>query len=299
MDITSLQSGAFPKQNMRRDIDLNYMNLNAAGLEKLSRNTGSETFSRMNGEYSFPCKHSGMEPHQNLRGSLDLYSNETIPAMHLLSLMDAGMQSRTAFDVGVSAQMLKRPSYPGNCNTKLEIGTSKPPGTLKRPSSDYYRSFLSDKPHGCFVGSQTLGASSSTPHDKKFIRATGFNVQNSTKSGKKEKMKSSNSTLQNRTSKQISWPRIETETSVQRKLEVNGNHETSVPYKIIPGNSCMVNRNPADLTIPETGNIYMIRGEDLKFEKSIPKNRPRFPIPYGYKQQRNLKGTKMKEHSKH
>lgn len=299
MDITSHQSGAFQKQNMKRDIDLNYMNLNAAGLEKLSRNTGSETFNRMNGEYSFPCKHSGMEPHQNLRGSLDLYSNETIPAMHLLSLMDAGMQSRTAFDVGVSSQMLKRPSYLGDCNTKLEIGTTKTPGTLKRPSSDYYsRSFLSDK-HGCFAGSPTFGASSSTPHDKKLIRATGFNGQNPTKSGKKEKMKSSNSTLQNKVSKQISWPRNETETSLQCKLEVNGNHETPVPYKIISGNTCMVNRNPADLTIPETGNIYMIRGEDLKFEKSFPKNKPRFPIPYGSKQQKNLKGTKMKEHSKH
>nr|KYP65174.1 hypothetical protein KK1_011403 [Cajanus cajan] len=249
---------------------------------------------RMNGEYSFPCKHSGMEPHQNLRGSLDLYSNETIPAMHLLSLMDAGMQSsRTSYDVGVSAQMLKRPSYPGDCNTKLEIGTSKPPGTMKRISSDYYsRNFLSDKPHGCFVGSPTFGASSSTPHDKKVI-ATGFNGQNPTKTGKKEKIKSSNSTLQNSVSKQISWPHIETETSLQRRLQA------SVPYKIISGNSCMVNRNPADLTIPETGNIYMIRGEDLKFEKSIPKNRPRVPISFGYKQQRNFKGTKMKEHSKH
>ncbi|XP_029127804.1 protein EMBRYONIC FLOWER 1 [Cajanus cajan] len=294
IDIASLQSGAFHKQNMKRDIDLNYMNLNAAGLEKLSRNTGPETFSRMNGEYSFPCKHSGMEPHQNLRGSLDLYSNETIPAMHLLSLMDAGMQSsRTSYDVGVSAQMLKRPSYPGDCNTKLEIGTSKPPGTMKRISSDYYsRNFLSDKPHGCFVGSPTFGASSSTPHDKKVI-ATGFNGQNPTKTGKKEKIKSSNSTLQNSVSKQISWPHIETETSLQRRLQA------SVPYKIISGNSCMVNRNPADLTIPETGNIYMIRGEDLKFEKSIPKNRPRVPISFGYKQQRNFKGTKMKEHSKH
>ncbi|KOM28644.1 hypothetical protein LR48_Vigan561s003400 [Vigna angularis] len=299
MNITSLQSGAFHKQNTKRDTDLNYMNLNAVGLEKLSRNTGSETFSRMNGEYSFPCKHSGMEPHQNLRGSLDLYSNDTIPAMHLLSLMDAGMQSRTAFDVGVSTQMLKRPSYPGDCNTKLEIGTSKPPGTVKRPSSDYCnRSFLSDK-HGCFVGPPTFGASSSTPHDKKLVRATGFNGQNPTKSGKKEKLKNSISTQQNKIGKQISWPRNETETSLQRKLKVNGNHETPVPCKIISGNTCMVNRNPADLTIPETGNIYMIRGEDLKFEKSIPRNRLRFPIPYGYKQQRNLKGTRMKEHAKH
>ncbi|XP_061354707.1 protein EMBRYONIC FLOWER 1 [Gastrolobium bilobum] len=300
MDITSLRSGALHKPNMKRNIDLNYINLNAAGLEKLSRNTGPGTFNRMNGEYSFPCKHNGMESHQNLRGSLDLYSNETIPAMHLLSLMDAGMQSRTPFNVGVSAQMLKRPSYPGDCNTKLEIGTSKAHGTQKRQPSDYYsRSYLSDKPHGCFIGSPTFGASPSTQHDKKFARATGFNGQNSTKSAKKEKTKTSNSALQNRVSTQFSWPPLETETPLQQKLEVHGTHETSVPFKINSGNSCVVNRNPADFIMLGTENVYMIRGEDLKFEKSIPKNRPRGPTPHGYKQQRNLKGTKMKEHSKH
>lgn len=301
MDITSLRSGALHKQNMKRDIDLNYTNMNTAGLEKHSRNTGpgTGTFSRMNGEYSFACKHNGIEPRQNLRGSLDLYSNETIPAMHLLSLMDAGMPSRTPFNAGVNAQMLKRPSYPGDCNTKLEIGASKA-HTQKRQPSDYYsRSYSSDKPHGCFIGSPTFGASSSTQHDKKFTRDSGFDGQNSTKFGKKEKMKSSNSTLQNRVSKQLSLPHLETETSLQRKLQVHGIHETSVPFKIISGNSCMVNRNPADFTMPETGNIYMIRGEDLKFEKSIPKNKSRFPIPCGHKQHRNLKGTKMKEHSKH
>lgn len=30
---------------------------------------------------------------------------------------------------------------------------------------------------------------------------------------------------------------------------------------------CGVNRNPADFTIPEAGNMYMIRGGDLKFIK--------------------------------
>ena len=299
MDMTSHRSGSLHKQNMKRDVDLNYINLNAAGLEKLNRNTSPGTFSRINGEYPYPCKHNGMEHHQNLRGSLDLYSNETIPAMHLLSLMDAGMQSCTPFNVGASAEMLKRPSYPGDCNTKLEIGTSKAHGTQKRQSSDYFRkSYLSDKPHGCFLGSPTFGASSSAQLDTKILRATSFNGQNSTKSGKKEKIKIPNSTLQNQVGKQFSWPHIGTETPLKRKLDVNGTQETSVPLKIMSGNSCMVNRNPADFTMPETGNVYMIRGEDLKFEKSIPKNKPRIPTSHGYKQQRNLKGTKTKEHSK-
>jgi hypothetical protein len=299
MDTSSPRSGAVHKQNMRRDFDLNHTNINATGQEKHSRNTGPGVFNRVNGEYPFPCKHNGMEPHQNLRGSLDLYSNETIPAMHLLSLMDAGMQSRTPFNVGVSAQMLKRPSYPGDCNTKLEIGASKANGTLKRQPSDYYnRSYLPDKPHGCFIGSQTFGASSSAQHGNKFIKDAGSNGQNSTKFGKKEKMKSSNSSLQNRFVKQCSLAYRETDTSLQRGLEVHGIH-TSMPVKITSGISCTVNRNPAEFTVPETGNVYMIRGEDLKFEKSCPKNKYRFPIPCGHKQQSNLKGMKMKEHSKH
>lgn len=299
IDRTSLQSGASHKQNMRRDIDLNYTNINATGQEKHNRNTGPGVFSRVNGEYSVPCKHNGIEAHQNLRGSLDLYSNETIPAMHLLSLMDAGMQSRTPFNVGVNSQMLKRPSYAGDCNTKLEIGASKANGTLKRQPSDYYnRSYLSDRPHGCFIGSPTFGASSSAQHGNKFTKDDGSNAQNSTKFGKKEKMKSSNSLLQNRFVKQCSLSCNETETSLQRRLEIHGTH-TSVPLKTTSGISCTVNRNPAEFTVPEAGNVYMIRGEDLKFEGSIPQNKHLFPIPCGHKQQRNLKGTKMKEHSKH
>ncbi|CAI8599821.1 unnamed protein product [Vicia faba] len=304
MDITSLRSGAVHTQNLRRDIDLNYTNINATGQEKHSRNTGAGVFNRVNGEYSFPCKHNGMEPHQNLRGSLDLYSNETIPAMHLLSLMDAGMQSRTPFNVGVNAQMLNKPSYPGDCNTKMDISASKANGTLKRQPSDYYnRSYLSDKPHGCLIGSQTFGVSSSAQHGKKFTKDAGSNGQNSngqnsTKFGKKEKMRSSDAPLPNRFLKPCGLSYNETKTSQQHRLEVHGTH-TSVPLKITPGISCTVNRNPAEFTVPETGNVYMIRGEDLKFFNSIPQNKHFFPIPCGHKQQRSLKGTKMKEHSQH
>ncbi|MED6133076.1 hypothetical protein PIB30_025043 [Stylosanthes scabra] len=300
MDMTSLRSSSLHKQNMKRDVDLNYINLNAAGLEKLNRNTSPGTFSRINGEYSYPCKHNGMDHHQNLRGSLDLYSNETIPAMHLLSLMDAGMQSRTPFNVSsVSGEVPKRSPCPGDCNTVLEIGTSKAHGTQKRQSSDYFRkSYLSDKPHGCFLGSPTFGASSSTQLDTKMLKATGFSAPNSTKPGRKEKIKSATPTVQNQFAKPFSWPRIETESPLQRKMDAHGSQETAVPLKIISGISCMVNRNPADFTLP-TGNVYMIRGEDLKFEKSVPKNKPHISSSHGLKQQRNSKGTKMKEHSIH
>ncbi|XP_019413166.1 PREDICTED: protein EMBRYONIC FLOWER 1-like isoform X1 [Lupinus angustifolius] len=300
VDITSLQSGTQYKQNMKRDINP-CSNLNVAGLEKPNRSTGPGTFNRVNGGYPFPGKHNGMERQQNLRASLDMYSNETMPAMHLLSLMDAGMQSRMPFNEGVNAQMLRRPSYHGDCNTKMEIGTSKTYGTPRRQLSDYYsRSYLSDKPHSCLLESPTFVASSSTQHHMNFIRATGgFDVGNSLEFGRKEKMKCSNSAMQNRVSKHFRCPSLITETPMQNKLEVPGTHETLLPVRVTLGNICMVNRNPADFTMPEAGNLYMLNGEDLKFEKRLPKKRHRFPTPHGCKQQRNLKGTKMKEHSKH
>ncbi|KAE9603777.1 putative protein EMBRYONIC FLOWER 1 [Lupinus albus] len=300
MDISSRQSGALQRQNMRRDIDLNCINLHVAGPEMLNRSIGSGTFSRVNGGYPFPGKHNGMEPHQNLRGPLDMYSDEAIPAMHLLSLMDAGKQSRTPFNVGVNAQMLRRPSYHGDCSTKLEIGKSKTHSTTRRQSSNHYnRSYSSDKPGGCFLGSPNFVTSSSTHHDMKLIRNTGaFAGGYSVESGKKGNMKYSNSAMQNRVSNQFSWPHLETTTQMQHELEVLGTHETLLPVRVNLGNSCMFNRNPADFTMPETGNAYMINGEDLKFEKSIPKKRPCFPTPHEFKQKRNLKGTKMNKPSK-
>ncbi|KAF7817133.1 protein EMBRYONIC FLOWER 1 [Senna tora] len=299
-DITSLQSGTLHKQNKNRDIDLNCLNLNPTGLEKLNRNIGPETFSKMNAEYQFPNKNKRIEPQQNMRGSLDLYSNETIPAMHLLSLMDAGMKSSKPFNASVSDQMLNRPSYPGDCNSKLEIGTSKALASLKRTSSGYYNlSYVSHK-HDPFLSSPNLGASSPVRYKKKSTRATNFNSQISSKSGRK-KMKSSDSVMQNKKKKQFSWPCLETETPQQRKLEV---HSARGTLKLLKSscvsNSCSINRNPAEFTMPEMGNVYMIRGEDLKFEKaSIPIKRPSLLTLQGCKQQRNLKRTKIKEHAKH
>ncbi|CAL0305655.1 unnamed protein product [Lupinus luteus] len=296
VDITSIQSGALHKQGMRRDIDLNCRNLHVAGPKMLNRKKVPGNVSRTTGRFPFPEKHNGMEPHQNLRGSVDVYSAETISAMHLLSLMDAGKQPNTSFNEGANAQMLRRP-YHGNCSTKLDIGTSKTHSTPKRQSSDYYsKSYLSDKSGGCFIGSPTFVPSSSTQRDMKILRDNGaFAGQNSIEFRKREKAKSSNSLLHNRLDTRDTR---KTETPVKQKLDFRGTRETMLPVRVTLGSSCMVNRNPADFTMPETGNVYMINGEDLKFEKIISMKRPHFPTPRECKKQRNLKVTKAKEHSK-
>lgn len=295
-DSTSLHTDRIHKQNMNRDIDLNCLNLNATDLEKLSRNLDSGTFNSVNAEYPLPCKRNGIEPQQNIRESLDSYSNEIIPAMHLLSLMDAGMNSVKPINACVDAQIFNRPSSHGDCNGKLEI--DKALSSLKPPPSDYYKSYSSNKSHGGFPSSSTLGASSSIQHKENFSKAGSFNDQTSLKSGKK-KIKSSDSVLQNRGKKNFSWTNVETETgtSLQRELEVHSSSVTLASSKdSYISNSCSINRNPADFTLADVGNIYMIRGEDLKFEKpSNPKKRPSFASFGGCKQQRNLKETKIKD----
>lgn len=57
-------------------------------------------------------------------GSLDAYSNDTIPAMQLLSLMDRGIVSGSSFDVGPNS-FLDKPFSPCNHHPRLN-GNEKP-----------------------------------------------------------------------------------------------------------------------------------------------------------------------------
>ncbi|VVA35905.1 PREDICTED: EMBRYONIC FLOWER 1 [Prunus dulcis] len=62
------------------------------------------------------------------------------------------------------------------------------------------------------------------------------------------------------------------------------------PQNISKSSICSINRNPADLNMPEVGNGYMIRGEDLKFGKRIPFSRRHGLVKVDqHKWQRNMK----------
>ncbi|XP_028781289.1 protein EMBRYONIC FLOWER 1 [Neltuma alba] len=284
------------KQNVKRDIDINCINLNPVDYEKLNRERAPGPLSGMNAEYPFSCKHVGIEPPQNLRESRHMYSNETIPAMHLLNLMDASKQCRTPFNTSVNSQMLNRPLYPGDSHAKLEMGTTSKAslvGSLKRPPSDHFnKSYLPDKQHGCF-GFPTLGASSSVGQGEKVV--TSFNGRIPSKSGMKDKMKSSNSAMHNRgNTQQLNWPYLEKETSLQRQFKIHDACGTSVPVRNSSGsNTCSINRNPADFTVPDARNVYMIKGEDLKFEEaSTSRNRLDMLALHSCRQLKNLKPSK-------
>ena len=252
----------------------------------------------MNAEYPFPCKLNGVEPPQNLRESQHMYSNETIPAMHLLNLMDASKQSRTPFNRSANSRMLNRPLYPSDSHAKLEIGTTSkdPLGSLKRPLPDHFnRSYQSEKHHGCF-GFPMHGASSSVGQGEKIVGTASSNGPIPSKSRMKDKMKASSSAMHNRgNTQQLNWPCLEKETSLQRQSIVHDACATSVPLRnrSAGSNICSINRNPADFTVLDPENVYMIKGEDLKFEEaSTTRNRLDWLALHSCRQLKNLKPSK-------
>ena len=89
-------------------------------------NIGSETLNRAHVEYPFACNDNGIKLHPKLMGSLDLYSKENKPAMHLLSLMDSGTKSSNHFSMEEDSKFLKKSAFPRDYDSRefsgLEIG---------------------------------------------------------------------------------------------------------------------------------------------------------------------------------
>ncbi|XP_050366414.1 protein EMBRYONIC FLOWER 1 [Argentina anserina] len=322
--LSSHSSGPLQKGNANGDCDLS-LNLNALSFEKRNEAVGSETISRTNPEYSFTCKRNRTEPHQSSLGSLDLYSNETIPAMHLLSLMDASMRSGASLNMGGNPKCPKRPlsndlnskGYPG-----LNIGLDKATDTVNHLSSNCYgKNHLSEKSLDLFPTNPTFGASTSFGHSNGFGRATDFMGQ-VLSSQKKENILSP---AQNRgpisekplatyggsgnnhttipvhglpkgflpVSGPMMFPLHYHTIANSRKHNPeasNANGTMKPPKTSVESPICCINRNPADFSMPDVGNGYMIRGEDLKVGKKISsvKRRGLFKVDQ-QKRQRNTK----------
>ncbi|XP_031256628.1 protein EMBRYONIC FLOWER 1 isoform X2 [Pistacia vera] len=290
------------KGNLNGNHGINFLNLNATSTEKQNRNSDSENVSRPQAEYPLACKHSRM-------GSLDLYSNETIPAMHLLSLMDAGLRSGAPIDIDGTPKFHKKPSFLHDHHSKdvsgMSSGGYKTSSTMKPPLYDYYgKNHLPENSHEYITGMSTVGASGfSFHHDKGVKKTTGFTGQASLRSQEKEKTKGSDSPSKNKshrsqksvlttggsstnhgsipfnmqkmflgTSDSMAFPLQchVVENASKRKLEACNTTSGILPLKSSSKTEkCSVNRNPADFSTPEARNIYMIRGEDLKFRKPV------------------------------
>lgn len=305
MNMVSNSSNMLQKGKRNGEHDLKF--LNAFDLEKQNRNIGPETLNETHLEYPFACKDNGIKPYAPM-GSLDLHSNENIPAMHLLSLMDSGMQSTTPFSVNGDSKFKKSSfhhDYESREFSGLEIGAYKTRNISGQPSSGQCgKNHLAERPCACSLAVKSVGSYSSSGERSGNFKLAGLADQVLSKSRGKEKAKDVPSTQNRgcRSRKNLSthgdsdtnyesapvhdvqkrfqgaptsmmFPLhhravensrecIELETHCNGGMfwQINNRPETEI---------CSINKNPADFSVPEAGNIYMIGAEDLKFGKSI------------------------------
>ncbi|KAB2072613.1 hypothetical protein ES319_A07G028300v1 [Gossypium barbadense] len=325
LDVLSHCPSSLPKGNMSRNDDQNFLNV-ASNYEKHCRKFDSDALRRTHADYSFSCKHNGA-------GSLDLYSNETIPAMHLLSLMDAGLQSGAPVDVDGNQRFVKKTSFvPGHRPKELSSMASGGYRTnsMKHLSFDCYGKSHQPESFCECMSAAAAGSPTSFQHGKSFKKAPDFAGQFSIKSQEKEKNKCPDSQRQSknhRSEKTISSNSGLNTTCgsipvhSMSKLALGTSDFTMFPMTLHPKESatkqkhkartmigtlfhpksgsesgiCLINRNPADFTVPEAGNMYMIGGEDLKFgREKAPSSGLRKLV--GHKHERKL--TVRKEHSR-
>ncbi|XP_023002191.1 protein EMBRYONIC FLOWER 1-like isoform X2 [Cucurbita maxima] len=211
-------------------------------------------------ESSFRRRSNGIELEQNLVGSLELYSNESILAMHLLSLIDSGMRSNEHTTGGRLRKSSKKPPIP------------RP---LKRNEFSV-NSAVHDEVHT----PATTASASNFQRSRGFGTNTNFSGQAVFKSRNSANMKCSDRSTcrtfpDNRIQKGVvKVPNAEAlvqqigrnskECKFMADTRTLQNQKSSFETEI-----CSVNKNPADFSLPEAGNIYMIGAEDFKFGRTL------------------------------
>ncbi|KAK6927379.1 hypothetical protein RJ641_005970 [Dillenia turbinata] len=116
------------------DPDLRFIDLNASDQEINEKKSGCENFSVSDFRNPFAGRNEG-NGRPKSTGSIDLSANEAIPAMHLLSLMDAGVNSSAIDAVRHQKFSEKPPFLPNQCSKDFTM-----PGY---PSLDHYTKRIS------------------------------------------------------------------------------------------------------------------------------------------------------------
>ncbi|CAI9772352.1 unnamed protein product [Fraxinus pennsylvanica] len=219
-----------------------------------------------------------IEQSQKSVGSLDPYSNDTIPAMQLLSLMDRGMIS-SSFNVGAK-KLVDKPFSP--CNHHPRFNREKNQSLLNR-------SLFSQQHHSKDLIWLRSGVRSACESSKK--PASSLNYQMSAKcleqenSGGPQKSESSKGAShvirdscfgmdKQKTILDTSSPMVFPQQSYRHEgLSGTMNLEASIKLSTQPMRSnskmdlCTLNRNPAEFSIPDPQNKYTIGAKDLKLRK--------------------------------
>ena len=325
MDMISHSSDMHRKRKMNEEQDLKF--LNAFDLEKRKRT---------HVEYPFACKDNGIKLHPKLME--DLYSNENIPAMHLLSLMDSGMQSSRPFSMDGDSKFPKKSVFPCDYDSREfsggEIGAYKARNSSRQPSDHCGKDHLTEIPCACSLAVMSAGPFVSSSQKDGNFRPAGLIDQVLPRSRRKEKSKGLPPPIQyrDRRSRKSSSTSGDSGTNYesipthdkQKRVHAASNSMFPLQHHTIEKSSerialethcnggtsrpidrqsamgiCSINRNPADFSVPGAGNMYMIGAEDLKFGKSkYSENRTGLVVVDGHKKKRVVKLTAVKERAR-
>lgn len=192
-------------------------------------------------------------------GSLDAYSNDTIPAMQLLSLMDRGIVSGSSFKVG-SNSYLDKPFSPCNHHPRLNVNEKQNDPFL---NGSFFSQGSHNKDFPALLNGVRFPGESSK---RSYARGHMPPPQGNTKAFNLDDP--DNLVIQ----------------------PSRGNVELEV---------CTLNRNPADFSIPDAKNEYTITARDLKSRKRKSlKERSRAVNLEGQKRGRARKDASGKECSR-
>ncbi|GER32523.1 protein EMBRYONIC FLOWER 1 [Striga asiatica] len=193
-------------------------------------------------------------------GPIDAYSNETIPAMQLLSLMDQGAVSGSSFKVGPNNNFLDRQFSPCNHHPRLN---------------------KNDSPNEKFVGSSSFFVKSNHINDfPTLLNGARFSGESSKKSFSQV---------------QILPPQKGYSKAVDQLADpsnlARASRSDDLKLEI-----CTLNRNPADFSIPDSKNVFMISAKDLKPKKRISSKDRARPVNFdGPKKPKMRKNSSVKK----
>ncbi|PIA64901.1 hypothetical protein AQUCO_00100402v1 [Aquilegia coerulea] len=319
----------FPNENMNGDHSLKYRDPFANHLEK-KRNFELETSKGIKPQYPYTQNERGVQFDKQSMQPVSFFNNETIPATHLLRLMDAGMRpSSTPVNIEENQKFNQHPflSHDGHQQQELSrFGHSKRnEGLMLPPSSKLFDRF----PPGGFSESlaPVLEVASSSAQKKDIVpEVPGSRGDSPAKltpnlptgqAQEKGKIKeaptqSKSSTSSKHASRKNTSGKNETTpichlqnglvftpvTKDSTKLvELEANKTGTVsPQKIRKKEFCMINRNPADFTLPEEiGSQHEVGYGDPKLKKNVlSKERTCRIEPVGNNRKKRAKPTAIK-----
>ncbi|XP_024971054.1 protein EMBRYONIC FLOWER 1 [Cynara cardunculus var. scolymus] len=271
------------------NLDLNVV---APNVVEEQNNSGSLDLTSREYRSPYHPKEQRIEPNSKHISSLDSsYSNEAIPAMQLLSLMDAGKSSHHPFMDGKKFTRPLSPCY-NHCNSTM-AGKTNPMANSCFPYSGMRPGV--QKPIGSSTHFFSVPESSSLPagrfrtdQDVKLPSVNGHQVYHKPQEEKSRSTYSPSLSHGCRPEDAYVFP-LPWHATEDRSGRVSlGAQRAFGPRVDPPGTTiCTINQNPADFSTPGPENEYMIDYEDLKLRgESSFKRKSASENPNGPKRQK-------------